>query len=514
MLAKQWGIIISSDNIEQLADYIAGYPPAAYFAFQQIKTYGISIVLSDKSNLIKFRTGIFLKHLADTDLSKHEKSVLQLLSMHSPIPLKVIASVLEIKEYQLHDILIRLIDLSLVIVTGDGFYKIAEPIVEAASNAFGLPSRECNLSLVTSLQTILQQTDTEYPRLELSRVFFRAAYLTGNKTAKRKAFHLASDLIALTETLYHSREYRECIKCAYTALRQRHDNIKAREFLIKALIQEEKWSTVEKEIKNFAIHAPERDVHFLKGFFKRNQGDISDAIKEYKEAEKFGRRGVAIDRELAHCYFFSYEYDIAAQYIQKALNRHGDNRYLVDLWVKIEKRRGDEKVINKALERLKAVDKINHYQHRLSTVKLAFNHPVEALEAAKRAVNFEDNAPFEHIYQLTRCEIELKHFSEAKDLLVKLDHDFGYKRHDLRKSLWCRYEIANRKYSKAIKLAESMVKKDTPFYKVVRRDAIEGELCESVLTDNVRIEYEEELSQLNIELESIQTKKFSTIDVD
>ena len=128
-------------------------------------------------------------------------------------------------------------------------------------------------------------------------------------------------------------------------------------------------STAEKEIQNFAEYAPERDVHFIKGFFKRRKRDISDAITEYKESERFGRRGVAISRELAHCYFFSGEYNKAARYIQKAIDRHGDNRYLVDLWVKIEKQRGDEKAVNQALIRLKAVDKPNYYHHRLSTVK-------------------------------------------------------------------------------------------------------------------------------------------------
>lgn len=514
MLAKQREKSISNDKLDQLTEYVAGYPPAAYFAFQQIDVYGVDVVLTDKSNLIKFRTGIFLKHLANTDLTENEKSVLQLLSMHSPIPLQIIASVLGIKEYELHATIIKLIDLSLAIATEYGYYRIAEPIVEAASNAFGLPSRERNLSLVTSLQALLRQSDTEYPRLELSRVFFRAAYLTDNKSAQRQAFHLASDIIALTETLYHSRDYKKCIKCAYTALRQRPDNILTREFLVKALIQEEKWSNAEKEIQNFAIYAPERDVHFLKGFFRRRKGDISDAITEYKEAERFGRRGVALSRELAHCYFFSGEYDIAAQYIQKAIERHGDNRYLVDLWVKIERHRGDENAVNQAIVRLKAVDKPNYYQHRLSTVKLAFNHKVEALEAAKQAVNSEANPPFEHLYQLIRCEIEVKHLSKAKDLLAKLERNFAHKRYDLRKSLWCRYQTAKGNYSKALKLTDKIVKKGSPIYKVVRRDAVEGELRTSALSDDVRIEYKEELSRLNQEIEIIKAKDFTTIDFD
>ena len=160
------------------------------------------------------------------------------------------------------------------------------------------------------------------------------------------------------------------------------------------------------------------------------------------------------------------------------------------------------------------MDKPNYYLHRLSTVQLVFNHPMKALQAAKSAVDFEENPPFEHLYQLTRCEIELKHLSKAKDLLARIERDFAHKRYDLRKTLWCRYEIANGNYSRALKLSDEIVKKEFPIYKLVRRDAITGELRESVLSDDVRIQYEKELSRLNQELESMQAKEFTSIDVD
>lgn len=512
-LLRDSKINISAGDIAQLGEYIAGYPPAAYFASQQTKIYGIKVVLHDKSNLIKFRTGVFLKHLAETDLKENEKSILQLLAMNSPLPLQIIAAVTGIKETELHPTIINLVDLCLIVTTSDGYYRIAEPIAEAASNAFGYPSQEHNRTLVKALRELLKQADFECPRLELSRVFFRVAYLVGDKAAKKQAFHIASDLIDLTEKLYHTRKYRECIKCAYTAIRERPKNTLAREFLIKALCQEEKWPVAEREIVEFSKYAPERDTSFLRGFYCRRKGDIDGAMSEYKEAERFGRRGVAIKRELAHCYFVSGDYDEASRYIHQTIKALGDNPYLVDLWVKIEKRRGDEDSVDKALARLKAVDKPNFYQHRLSTVKLAFNHLEDARKAAKKAVAFE-NPPFAHIYQLIRCEIVLKNFPEAKNLLGRLERDFGGTRHDLRKSLWCRYEIARGRFKKALDLTERFSAKDTPIYNFARRDAIQGELNNSALPDDRREKYQSELISLNLTIGSSKTKEYTAIDVD
>lgn len=44
------------------------------------------------------------------------------------------------------------------------------------------------------------------------------------------AINLASDIIRLTEELYHSQDYVHCISFAKEALRDRPDNVKARSF--------------------------------------------------------------------------------------------------------------------------------------------------------------------------------------------------------------------------------------------------------------------------------------------
>src|SRR3989442_15971811 len=69
-----------------------------------------------------------------------------------------------------------------------------------------------------------------------------------------------------------------------------------------------------------------------------------------------GKRGGAISRELAFCYFVSGDMQEASRYVEEALQNHGDNPYMVDLWAQIATRQRDEAAARKALERLEIIE--------------------------------------------------------------------------------------------------------------------------------------------------------------
>ena len=54
LLASQDGIRLNSNETSDLAEYVAGYPPAAYYAVQQARDYGIDIVLSNREQLAAY----------------------------------------------------------------------------------------------------------------------------------------------------------------------------------------------------------------------------------------------------------------------------------------------------------------------------------------------------------------------------------------------------------------------------------------------------------------------------
>ena len=95
MLATRAKLALQPDQLSELAEYVSGYPPAAYFAVEQAKDYGIDLVMKDKSQLVQFTASVFIKHIAELTLEYIDKNLLQLVAAYSPLPLAVIVDVLQ-----------------------------------------------------------------------------------------------------------------------------------------------------------------------------------------------------------------------------------------------------------------------------------------------------------------------------------------------------------------------------------------------------------------------------------
>lgn len=500
LIADQKDLSISPEQLEDIASYIAGYPPSAYFAVHQAKEIGIELLMRVKSRLVNFRTSVFIRHFAAIGLSPEEKHLLMILAFYNPLPLAVITHLLSIDPKTLDKILIRLIDLSFVIVTDCGHYSIADPLKDAVLNAFDFPEQSEHLKVVDLLSSYLGSADIEGPQLELSRALFRAARIAGDTKLASETVHLANDLIRLTETLYHARRYDDSIQTAYTALDERPDSITARQYLIRGLIQVGKWPEAEEEILDLKKYAPSRECLFLQGFLERHRGNIPQAITYYKSAKEQGWKGVALDRELAQCCFLIGDDDTAAEYIKNASKVQSDNPYILDISAQIAIRRQDKETAEQTLQTLELIDEKLFYFHRRSQFERAFGSLESALELSRKAVACEDFPPFHIMSYCAVCEIELNNIPEARALLKAIDERFPRVHHDIRYNLKCRLEIISENYSEALRLSGYIEDKDTFFYKKIRYDALNGELSTSALRDKTRQRYKAELAQLEEEI--------------
>lgn len=515
-LAPTAGLSISEGEIARTAEYAAGYPPAAYFAIEEAKHYGIEIIL--RGRLVEFRTSVFLKHFADVSLSTEEKELLAILAFYSPLPLRIISEVFHHQPTVIDDILTRLIDLAFVVTTQTGFYRIADPIADVALRSFGYPGREVHRTIAEKLDHLLNEADMSGPRLDLSRALFRAASFAQDSRLADRALHLANDLIQLTESLYHQRNYRQAVEIGLIAIEQRPTSYRARSFVIRALIQEEDYEPADKQLQLLQTHAPLRDVKFLRGFLERKRGAIAAAVDAYHESERLGRNDAAISRELALCYLLSGSLDRAAVYISEALKKHGDNPYVVDLSAQIATRQKNEPAAREALQKLDLIGNKLYYHHRLSRVELAFGRIPEALAAAQSAVNCEDAPPFEALAQLAYCQMESGRLRDAAKVLERLEQRYGNTRSDVRVGLQCRLEIARKKFRDALAQSDRIKGKRSIFYKKIRRDALQGEVTYSALPDSERAIYNAEIEELDRELSQISAEQFlpaelTTVDI-
>lgn len=489
--------VLPAGQIKEIAAYVNGYPPCAYYAVDQAKEYGVQSVLMDKSRLVQFRTSAFIKFLKDKQLTKEQQSILLLLARYSPIPAQVLARSLALDEARLIENLIALIDHSLVVPDSNGLYEIAGPVLEAVLNEFRDDSVIDHGKVFSVLRELLASNEDELPRLHLYRHLFRAALRAG--VLEDNIFHLTSDLISFAEDFYHRREYKQCIGAARLAVAESPNSVSGRDYLIRALIQENLWDEAETELKIFNSYAPIRDYHFLNGFRYRKAGNLQYALDAFLLAEKSGRKGFSLYREIASCYFLLNDLPKAKQYIAEGLHKK-ENKFLVDLKIQVAIAEQQESDAREALVQLEHLDSEAFVWHRLSTVELRFGSDTEALKAAENAVAAMDGRPtFGMLAQLTTCQIREGQYAEADATLQKLNRLYSNQKRDVRLGLECRLEIARHRYPKALSVFANVHDASAPVYMAMKRDALTGILA-SALKDAERIAYTKELASLNAQL--------------
>lgn len=498
-IAASLNVPMTEGQISELSEYVNGYPPSAHHAVELSRLYGVDAVLADKHRLVHFRTTVFIKYLTEHVISENQKTILKTLARYSPLPARVIAETARFEVDAVASDLMQMIDHALVVPNETGLYAIAEPLADAVDRAFRSQKDIDHGAVYSSLKSLLSSDDAELPRLELNRLLFKAAMRSGAEDSE--VFHLANDLVRLAEDYYHRRDYDNSVKFSELALNEKPSDEAVRDLFIRGLIQNEQWEIAVDQIEIHKKNAPMRDVKFLSGFLYRKRGELTNAIGSFLEAERLGRTGITIKRELATCYYLSNQLNEARRYTSEALAIRED-RFLVDLSVQIATREGNETEARAGLVKLESLDVAAYAKHRRSTVELYFGHVDDALVAAREALAsvIEGKPPFGILAQLITCLTRMKEFDEAAQLLARLAKDHNNKRSDVRLGLECRLEIERGRHSRALELLKNIKTREMPVYKSMEREAIKGELSASALTDETRIKYSLRLNQLNAEL--------------
>jgi len=496
-------MVLEAHQISDLADYINGYPPSAYYAVSLASEYGIGPILADKNRLVDFRTRVFIRFLRQRKFVDADRAILSVLARYSAIPLEALHPVVKLDERVVAQRLMTLIDHSLVVVGNSGLYSIADPIADAVLREF-VDSID-HTAMYHSLESLIADPDLNMPRLSLYRMLFRAGALAGLDTAT--LFHLSSDLIRMAEAFYHQQDYARSIEYGRLAVRERPDSVSARDYFIRALAQESHWDDALKELEQFGKLAPERDLHYLKGFIDRKRGKLKSAISHYLAAKKAGRTGVAIQREIAYTYYLDNNLVEAKRYLASALAGK-DNRIALDLAIQIATREKNESEARGALVKLEALEQEAFFKHRVSTVEMRFGQLAAALSAAQGAVSSaRNNRPrFGMLAQLATCQIYSAKFDDAERTIEKLETRYKHQRIDVRLGLSCRLEIARGRFAKALQILANIQDVSGAVYKAMRRDALAGDLETSALPDETRAAYQMEVDGLNKELATFDSE--------
>ena len=498
---------LTSSQLRDIADYLGGYPPSAYYAIALMQIYGSEVLVVDKSRLVAYRASSFVSYLDKRGiLTKTRHKILSVLSYYSPLPLRVLGDVVvEDKQALVRDLMF-LIDCSLVIPDDNGNYAIADPVVEAVHRITSLGDINHHLVATSLADHLDDATSDDRDVLRLARSLFRANRLCGVTERRdknvRMEIGLVSDLVRLQVDSYHARDYENALNYGRLALDRNDASLDAHAYVVRSFAQLGRREEAVAHLDRYRTVARLKDVYFLQGFVERISGDLAAAKAAFEESLRRGRGGLAVHREIAHVYFLLGDTDGARRHVEIALKnpRGNENRFLVDLQIQIAIRQRDEDTVREKLTLLEQVDSEGFFDHRNSTAELAFGNIQEAYASIHRAIEKTRPPTAAMVAQAARCSIEMSDFESAESCLTFLRRDFKHKARRLMPNLECRYEIARGKFADALSMLGEP-RSDDSVRRLLRKRALEGLLSNSDSAEEIR-GYEAELHRVNASIES------------
>lgn len=217
-----------------------------------------------------------------------------------------------------------------------------------------------------------------------------------------------------------------------------------------------------------------RDAYFLRGFLERHRGRHGGAARFYERAVADGYGGLAIHRDLAECYLHLDQLDKALEHVEIARSKQADNRFVVDLQVKILCRERKEGEARELLPLLDEVDDQSFAVHRRSRVAYEFSRYDEAYSSAKRAAQSAERPAFEVLANLALCEVMTNRLDDAEVTLARLRQLYRNLRKDVQTAIRVNLLLAHRDYETALETCASFENRERPQHLWLERQALAG----------------------------------------
>lgn len=131
----------TTEELNRLVQLCDGHPFNATFLFEEIKEYGLSVVLGDPSDIIQWKRRRANEFLQDLTFSEEERKIVGTLRDFTALDFATLSKALGTKIEEISKAITRLMDYHIVETLGDTFL-IAPPMRDAVDrdSRFTLPS--------------------------------------------------------------------------------------------------------------------------------------------------------------------------------------------------------------------------------------------------------------------------------------------------------------------------------------------------------------------------------------
>lgn len=386
-------------DIEELAKYLDGYPPALYYAVKECSIYGIDVVCGDKRKLTDFKSGLFTGYLNSINIEELGETILKLIYNFEVLDVNTMSILLKITREEICSELIKLIDFNLVYTTNENYYRISSPIKVAIGRRVSLFSKKEMTSF--SHELIEEFNKNEFKSLTyIDNIITSLLYANNDKELNRfKSFLLPSKLLEVAQKYNIDRDWKTAERYTRKALEVDPDNFDAKILLFKLLVRlETKSVSHEKEENDLLSELDERydpRRFYLRGFRFRKRNKFMDAIEQFELGKKAGDDSIQIHRDLAECYFQINDLEKSKQEIEIVMKpgRKIENAFILDLAAKIAIYSNDFDSANDLISRLELVDRPENVNHRKAVLAIKEKKYDDAMRYSTKACSSKKVLP-------------------------------------------------------------------------------------------------------------------------
>jgi tetratricopeptide (TPR) repeat protein len=419
-LLSEMGLRISAEESEQLAEQVAGYPPAAYYVAAQIEDYGLDIVLSDLTKVGDFHEGSFLRYIEGLKISTAAREILTYLSFETQLPLAGIAAATGLPLEDASGVIVELIDHNLVEMSNDE-YLVAAPI-----QATILRRRAGNLDAswyadaFARLEEEYWTDDRSPPPISVVDATLRAGFRIGrNRFAGYGELVRPSLLISAAQEKYHQRDYERALDYVERAQQMAAPTTALLEVKIKSLAQLQKFGPARGALREYQEFGESRKW-YLDGFIERRSGQHDRASERFQRAYAAGERSISLLRDYADSLLKCGDAEQASGIAEEALRRDKGDIFLLDLMARIAIAAKSETEAEEALNALEEVDRDKRFiLQRRAWYLIQRRGTAEAGRQAARLaeqVCRRRDAPIEAFIAWARGLIIAREFGAARDV--------------------------------------------------------------------------------------------------
>jgi tetratricopeptide (TPR) repeat protein len=496
IIGENDGLTFDSQSLRSLAMWVRGHPPSAAYAVELVARDGIAQVI-DGSKIVAYRDSYFIKALErDGQLTKHRRTILRTLAEYGHLPEAALIMVVGLAKSDYDREVRYILDKALIIPERQGLYRLADPLVDAVTRIISNVKIDHH-AVATGLEEFIRKTDDiisldhgdqelRRGRFELDRLLWRARTAAGDEASANKNLHLAADVISALRTVFHSRDFEGAVRLGQSAVEMRPESAQARSLLARAYVNLHQYREAQEEINAIRDRGYLREHFFLLGYLYHHQRDHQNAIYAFKQAIQYGRTDSGTLQRLAESYYFTEEYADAEHFVRKALEGRPEDRYALDLHVRILIRRAEFAKARTALGRLMVYDDSGYYLHRKSVLELAEGNIPQALTDAAEANRQQRNVVAIQV-QLALCQIAAKNFTAARAVISELKRrPKGSARADEIVGLEIKLANARGKYEEGLLLWDSLEVKKGKIPLAMRLESLKGYIASLKPSDPLR----------------------------